>query len=217
MARRTYPYTPKAGRLAGRTFASDADYKLALAETPPLAAEERAGSARPPASAAKPKLQYSKAMVEAVVKMIGGALSFTPLFRGENQLTPEESTWLVNDWYEFGRRHPFFARLIVQVFSVDLYGQLVLDHVVIVGARLVAVGRLPQQAVFPLQMAYVARQTMAGEIAVNVESEPEPEPASDLGVEAVGAPGAGGSNGYGENLFSAEAPDAAAALSDAGH
>ena len=198
-----WPRTIKTGRFAGRTFASQSEYDAARKSTPPPAGD--IGPSRTNAPAA-PRVQYTKGMVEAVIKMIEGALSFTPLFRGENGITEEEHNWLVADWFDFGKRHPFFAKLITQMFAVDLYGQLALDHVIIVGSRLIATNRLPEQARFPILGAYMMRQAMAGEVSINVESE-----SPDLGVETGGTPSPSGGDRDGQDLFSPALADTPAA------
>jgi hypothetical protein len=183
MARMTFPYTPTRGVLAGQTFHSRAEYNAARMATNPLLTD--AEPSRQPAAARRPALKYSKGMVEAVVKMLSGVVGFLPLFRGDNGITAQETKWLVDDWYDFGRSHPFFANLVVRLFSVDTYGKLVLDHVVIVGARLAASGTLPPATVLPIQLAYVTRQAMDGQIDVAVEAEPTP----DIPVATGGTPG----------------------------
>jgi hypothetical protein len=200
-----WPRTIKSGRFAGRTFNSQAEYETARKAAP--TAEDQAPDRRP--SVSKPIVKYSRPMVEAVVKMVTGGLSLVPIFRGDAAITPEETKWLTDDWFDFGKTHPFFANLIVRMFSVDTYGKLALDHVLIVGARLAP--RLPPATLFPLQMAYMARQAMDGQqIDIGLEAV-EPLPADDLGMAAGPAPGVDRSNGYGQDLFGAEITDTPAA------
>ncbi len=193
----SYPRTLKTGPLAGKTFLTEGDHMAALKSL-------KSGASVPDSVPNHPKpaapAKYQKQMIEAVVTMIQGVTGFIPMFR-ENPITKEEHDWLVDDWFAFGKVNPFFARLIVNLFAVDIYGKLIMDHVCIVGARMAGSGMLPQASMLPIQLAYMARQAMSGE-SVTLD---------DLGMAAGPAPGSDRRDGDGQDVPGPETFDAQAA------
>ena len=77
MAKAKYPRTVKSGPLAGMTFFSEEEYQEARrgvnapAEGGPITVKQT-----------KPKANFSRAMVEALIELVQGFTQFVPSFRG---------------------------------------------------------------------------------------------------------------------------------------
>lgn len=198
MSSRTYPLTMKRGVLKGQTFQSELEYKTALkaSRSGESVSDSKPSSAQPKSTAPA----FSKRMVEALVKMLGGVASFTPWFRGDNALTDEESGWLVDDWYDFGKHNQWFARLVVQLFGVDLYGKLLASHVAIIGSRAVVAGALPAEfALVPLG-AVAMRRALDGAVQADSPQESGEAAVDDLGLAAGSASRLDRQDGFGQEL-----------------
>ena len=204
MGKISYPRTVKSGALAGMIFLTEEEYQ-----------EARRGVGAPAEGgpvtkrAAKPKPQFSKDMVAALVKMVEGLCSFIPSFRG-SPFTAQETNWLVGDWHDFGKSNVWFRSAVETLFGLTSDGKLVADHLAIFGGRLctheVAVdgkvelvrGLVPEafdsQVRMLASLAYMGRLAMEGgevgndtvELAAGRASSPDRE------------------NGVGEDLFASD-------------
>lgn len=195
MAKASYPRTVKRGQLAGLTFLSEEEYQAAV-KAGGLQAE---GGPVTVKKSAKPKPTFSKDMVGALVKMIEGLTQFIPSFRGA-PFTEQETRWLVNDWYDFGRSNLWFRGAIETLFGLTSDGKLVATHIAVFGGRLctheiavdgrveVVKGLVPEafdpQVRMIASLAYMGRLAMEGEdaAAIGLETRPASSPDRQNGV-----------------------------------
>jgi hypothetical protein len=209
MAGPTFPYTPTRGKFKGQTFASASEYNQAQKALTSGAAvpDSKPTSATPKGRAPA----YSKKMVAALVETIHGLTQFTPWFRGDKAMSEQERGWLVDDWFDFGKSNPWFARLITQAFGIDVYGRIVASHVAIVGSRAVKSGAVPQQFAMVPMVAYITRSAFDGQVE-DVQSDQEDGNASgpSVGLEPGSARRVDRENGLGQELFREAAAEFAA-------
>lgn len=162
-----YPYTPKRGRLRGRTFETASEYVSALNEVGPNDSmpRQRRGL-KSSANGVKP------GMVRGLLKAVNWGLSTFPATRDDALQDPEIEA-LVNSAVQLASVNKAFANVILKLTTVNAQSQMAMVCTAVISRRVVPrimqtevvnpeTGEITVKGILPLPLAMIAESFAVG-------------------------------------------------------